>query len=111
MPGDRSIPTVPAHRPASQAATCPGPHPRSATGATIGLLGKAGQQGAVERLTRELIAEPGRVLLGYSVVLRRTQPCGEIGASMTKVCTAARPPDEQAPTGMAGTTHDQRHTL
>jgi hypothetical protein len=36
--------------------------------AIAGLLGKAGQQRAVERLTGELVAEPGRVLLGYSVV-------------------------------------------
>jgi hypothetical protein len=36
--------------------------------AIVGLLGKAGQQRAVERLTGELVAEPGRVLLGYSVV-------------------------------------------
>jgi hypothetical protein len=36
--------------------------------AIFGLLGQAGQQRPVERLARELIAEPGRVLLGHSVV-------------------------------------------
>jgi len=51
MAGDRSMPTGATPWPASQAAMCPGPHPRSAIGAPIaGLLGEAGQQGPVERL-------------------------------------------------------------
>jgi len=48
---------------------CPGPHPRSAIGAPIaGLLGEAGQQGPVERLVSQLVAEAGRVLFGDGVV-------------------------------------------